>query len=39
MIQISIDGKMIPLTEENISLYPMGVSPYTYIPIMYYDTV
>lgn len=38
MIQLSINGKMVYLTEENVSLYPMGVAPYDYIPVMYYDT-
>lgn len=38
MIQISINGQMIYLNEENVSLYPMGVAPYTHVPVMYYDT-
>lgn len=38
MIQVAINGQLIPLTEETINLIPMGVSPYDYIPPMYQDT-
>lgn len=38
MIQVVINGQLIPLNEDTIKLVPMGVSPYDYIPPMYYDT-